>query len=303
LYFYGTKETGKSRAGELLAELAFRAERSTSPTEAVMFREADYYKTSLIIDEIKLLGQDGNKEVLQLLKSRYKRGIRVSRVNINKNGEDAIEKYDVFGATVLCTTEKVGEIIESRTILFTMTKNSNPAVERAIDPARAAALREQLLLFRFKFLAAAIPTPIKPAARRRLGEILTPLLRILLLCAPENTDMMASFNTFISDIEKDREVDKTDTHEYELLQGLAAMLKENKTETNAAEITRRLNQKREKDDLLKPRWISDSLKRLSLKPTHTRSGNVYKLVYAEIQKLCADYGLDIEQIDDPEHPF
>jgi len=38
LYFYGVKETGKSRAGEVLSELAFRAQRLTSLTEATLFR-------------------------------------------------------------------------------------------------------------------------------------------------------------------------------------------------------------------------------------------------------------------------
>ncbi|GAJ20266.1 unnamed protein product, partial [marine sediment metagenome] len=56
LYFYGVKETGKTRAGEVLGELAFRCERLTSPTEATLFRSASYFKTSLIIDEIKLWG-------------------------------------------------------------------------------------------------------------------------------------------------------------------------------------------------------------------------------------------------------
>ncbi|GAI31462.1 unnamed protein product, partial [marine sediment metagenome] len=55
----------------------------------------------------------------------YKRGLKVSRINLNKTGEDQIEYYDTFTSLVICTTESIPDIIESRCILFTMQKNSN----------------------------------------------------------------------------------------------------------------------------------------------------------------------------------
>ncbi|GAI66476.1 unnamed protein product, partial [marine sediment metagenome] len=59
----GVKEAGKARLGEILRELAFRGQVLTTPTEASIFRESEYLKPCLIIDEIKLAGFDANKEV------------------------------------------------------------------------------------------------------------------------------------------------------------------------------------------------------------------------------------------------
>jgi hypothetical protein len=130
LYFYGVKETGKSRAGEVLSELAFRAQRLTSLTEATLFRSVELFKPTLIIDEIKLMGKGGNQGLADLIKTTYKRGLKVSRINLNKYGEDQIEYYDTFSPLVICTTESIPDIIESRCILFIMQKNSNPQIER-----------------------------------------------------------------------------------------------------------------------------------------------------------------------------
>ena len=90
LYFYGVKETGKSRAGEVLSELAFRAQRLTSITEATLFRSVEMLKPTLFVDEIRLWGQGSNQGLADLLKTTYKRGLKVSRINQNKNGEEQL---------------------------------------------------------------------------------------------------------------------------------------------------------------------------------------------------------------------
>ncbi|GAJ20433.1 unnamed protein product, partial [marine sediment metagenome] len=133
LYFHGVQVTGKTRAGEVLAKISFKCERLTSPTEATLFRGASYFKNALVIDEIKLWGSDANQDVQNLIKSRYKRGLKVPRVNLNKEGEDQMEYFDVFAPLVICTTEGLDPIIESRTLLFSMQPNASPSVEKRID--------------------------------------------------------------------------------------------------------------------------------------------------------------------------
>ncbi|GAI80519.1 unnamed protein product, partial [marine sediment metagenome] len=129
LYFFGVHVTGKTRAGEILAKISFKCQRSTAPTEATLFRGASYFKNALVIDEIKLWGSDANQDVANLIKSRYKRGLKVERINLNKTGEDQVEYFDVFAPMIICTTEELTEIIESRCLLFSMQPNVNPSVE------------------------------------------------------------------------------------------------------------------------------------------------------------------------------
>jgi len=123
IYFYGVKETGKTRAIEVLASVAFFAEILTVPTEATLFRAAQYFKTTLFLDELTIWGKNGHPDVANLVKSRYKKGIKVSRINMNKKGEKQVEYYDVFSPLCISSNEKMSPPIEDRSLIFLMQKN------------------------------------------------------------------------------------------------------------------------------------------------------------------------------------
>ena len=184
LYFYGVKETGKTRAGEVLGELAFRAQRMTSITEATLFRSTEMFKPVIIIDEIKLWGQGANQGLQDLLKTVYKRGLKVARINNDKKGEDKIEYFDTFSPVTICTTEELPDIIESRCIHFVMQKNFKSDIEDKIDQDWANDLRERLTLFRAINMDVEL-SETKPIARRRLKEIISPLHQVLILINPD----------------------------------------------------------------------------------------------------------------------
>lgn len=92
LYFYGIKETGKSRAGEVLNELAFRAQRLTSLTEATLFRSVELFKPALIIDEIKLMGKGGNQGLADMLHVHFS---TVNRWFNGINKPNKIQSYHI----------------------------------------------------------------------------------------------------------------------------------------------------------------------------------------------------------------
>ncbi len=96
-------------------------------------------------------------KVARLISSRYKRGIKVPRVNTNKKGEDQIEYYNVFGPLVICTTESIPDTIESRCIVFLMQRNSKVEVEKLIDNEWARWLRDELTLFRVNYFDKTLP--------------------------------------------------------------------------------------------------------------------------------------------------
>ncbi|GAI58125.1 unnamed protein product, partial [marine sediment metagenome] len=187
LYFYGVQVTGKTRAGEVLSKIGFKVERLTAPTEATLFRSASYFKNALVIDEIKLWGRDANENVANLIKSRYKRGLKVSRINLENKGEEQVEYFDVFAPMVICTTEPLNEIIESRCLRFIMRANVNPDVEKSFNETWGQDLRNKLTMFRACYLKPEFEE-IKRVARRRLNEILTPLYQVLMLIAPGRED-------------------------------------------------------------------------------------------------------------------
>jgi len=239
IYFYGLKETGKTRAGEVLEQLAFRCERLTSPTEATLFRSAEYFKTALIIDEIQLWGKNGNAEVERLIKSRYKRGLKVNRCNLNKAGEDQIEYFDVFAPLIISTTFDIPLIIQDRAIRFLMQKNANPGVEKNIDKELAHKLRNQLTVFRANYLDKKLKE-VKPVSRRRLNEIMKPLYQILKIADP---DKEKEFKLIVKDLEKDRQSEEGFTSTAQVVDVLVNFYNEEGEEfLSTKELTNKLNE-------------------------------------------------------------
>ena len=248
IYFYGLKETGKTRAGEVLEQLAFKCERLTSPTEATLFRSAEYFKTTLIIDEVKLWGKNGNEEVERLIKSRYKRGLKVSRCNTNKSGEDMIEYFDVFAPLVLSTTYDIPLIIQDRSIRFLMQKNANASVEGAIDKGLARKLRNKLTVFRANYFSKKLKETGN-VSRRRLNEIMKPLYQILKEVDP---DREKEFKLIVKDLEKDRQSEEGFTSNALVVEEIVKFY--NETGQNfitTQELTKRLNEGKNIDDEVK----------------------------------------------------
>ena len=234
-------------------------ERLTSPTEATLFREAEYFRTSLVIDEIKLWGRGANQQVSQLIKSRYKKGIKVPRVNLNKEGEDQIEYFDVFGPLAICTTESVPPAIESRCITFLMQKNAHADVEQAINEEWASRLRNKLTVFRANYLEKNLPETDQ-IARRRLNEIMTPLYQVLMLVDPERKE---AFQMIVQEIQKAKEEDENLSLEAEIVEKIIDYQEETGQEAFLTrEISEKLNDGRSDKDKLSDRLVSMRIKRL-----------------------------------------
>jgi hypothetical protein len=287
LYFQGVKETGKTRAGEVLGELAYKCERLTSPTEATLFRSAEYFKTALIIDEIQLWGKEGNQEVGRLIKSRYKKGLKVNRINLNKSGEDQVEYFDVFAPLVISTTESIPDIIESRCIRFLMQKNTDLEVERFIDRESARNIRNKLTIFRANFMDQELKE-VKPISRRRLNEILNPLYQILMEIDPE---LESEFKIIVKDLEQAKDVEEEFTIEAEIVETVLEYYNENKEMTFLTnEIVRRLNKDRSERDEFSSGFIGRRLGNLGFKKKRLINGKRgFNFELGFLEKLTAQY--------------
>lgn len=271
LYFYGVKETGKSRAGEVLSELAFRAQRLTSLTEATLFRSVEMFKPTLIIDEIKLLGKGGNQGLADLIKTTYKRGLKVSRINLNKSGEDQIEYYDTFTPLVICTTESIPDIIESRCILFTMQKNNNPQIEKMIDKKWANDLRERLTVFRANYINKELPEA-QYIARGRLNEIMFPLYQSLLLVGPERKN---EFIDIVKRIQKSKENEDGMSLDAEIVKAIDDEYRETQNKQFLTQvISKRLNEIRSENEEISDRAVSNRIKRLGFDKIRIKNGRM-----------------------------
>jgi len=256
IYLYGVKETGKTRAMEVLASVAFFAEILTAPTEATIFRAAQYFKTTLFLDELKIWGKDGNPDVANLVKSRYKRGIKVSRINMNKKGEKQVEYYDVFSPLCISSNEKMSAPIEDRSLIFLMQKNVKPEVEAEVDQNEAQNLRDRLTAWRAKHLFEDLPKVNSPA-RRRLGEITTPLVQAAILAGVNDQilDELAGCITNIAERRKEMESVSFEAEIVFAIKELRDLELTEREEFTTKELTEQVNKERPDNEPLKTRTV------------------------------------------------
>jgi len=305
LNVFGVKETGKTRVGEICYLLSFRCERLTSPTEATVFRSAHYFQTTLVIDEIKLWGHDGNKGVANLIKSRYKRGMRVARTNLNRAGEDQIEYFDVFAPLAICSTETMPDIIKSRCVTFIMQRNINHNVENEIDTQEAQKIREELTLLRSKYFDLDLPT-IKPVARRRLNEIMMPLVQI---CSIMDSSRMEELLDFIQHQELCRRDEESETIECVIVRAIHdhyALAEDSVFLTH--DIRAEINKDRSQKDLCSDRYVASCINRLGFEKARAKSGPAkgrrgFHHDEDLLNKLLGNYGIEVDNRNKSDSPM
>ena len=238
LYFTGLKGTGKSRSGQIANKLAYKCLLETMPTAPVLFRTSELFSNALVIDEAKFWGSDMDRDLARIVMSRYKRGVIVSRVDMNKKGEMTVELHNVFGPLVICTESNIPEPIEDRTIKFQMKENESPEVEDDWDLTTEQALIDLLTLFRAKFKGKGLPKHEK-LARRRLNEILSPLYKILLLV---DESRKGEFVEFVETIKTSRVADEATSENATIVSIFIEIYNEGKDYALTQDVAKRYNQ-------------------------------------------------------------
>ncbi|MBA7512975.1 hypothetical protein ES705_04984 [subsurface metagenome] len=238
LYFVGLKATGKSRAGKIACKLAYKCFPSVLPSPAVVFRSADYFQNALVIDEAKFWGSDMDKDLARIILSRYERGMTVPRVNQDKKGEKQIELHNVFGPLIICTETNIPEPMEDRSIKFQMKRNESPEVEDDWDLTEEQRLIDLLTLFRARFYNEKFPQHER-IARRRLGQILSPLYKILLLADKSRTE---EFKGFIKEEETGRKIEEATSDNATIISILIDFYNEGEDIVATQDIAKRYNQ-------------------------------------------------------------
>lgn len=151
LNFYGTMETGKSKANEILAKLSFRGWNATFVTPPSLFRVCENWHPCLCLDETETILK--NPEIVGLLNASYRKGVTVPRQVPNADGTFETQFFETFGFRALSGTHQLPPTLTSRSIVFHMRKAVRP-IRLFIDEQRAHALRNKLLAYRFKTMLA-----------------------------------------------------------------------------------------------------------------------------------------------------
>jgi len=181
----GPYSSGKSRVLEVLGEICFNSVLSPNISPAAIARLIEKYRGTLFLDEFQHLDTPDKKEIIKLLNSGYREGMRYVRV-----GEKDVEVYNVSGFKVFAAVEELVRSLQTRSIeinMMELPKGKEDMVRFTIDRNRAKELKARLLYFRLKYLGKSDENDPENLCReifekgvkdRRLIEISLPLYYI-----------------------------------------------------------------------------------------------------------------------------
>jgi hypothetical protein len=145
------KESGKTRALEVLELLTPNPLSIINTTIAAVFRLLDQETSTILFDEVDSVfavkTAPGYEELRALLNGGYRRGATVARV-VGEGKKMRVQRFSVFAATVLAAIGDLPDTIESRAIIVPMRRRApdEPVApfrrRRALDAATE--LREAL---------------------------------------------------------------------------------------------------------------------------------------------------------------
>ncbi|OPY34573.1 MAG: hypothetical protein A4E32_00303 [Methanomassiliicoccales archaeon PtaU1.Bin124] len=151
--FRGSRDTGKTRGATVLMKVCYRGMRASGAASfASIFREAERWRGTLLINEGDMGKSDETNELIKFLNERYERGGGVWR-STPKTFET--EVFNAFGPTIITTRAEIADdALESRCFLILSERTDRVDIQSNLPPSfeeEAAELRAMLMTFRFKW--------------------------------------------------------------------------------------------------------------------------------------------------------
>lgn len=224
------KESGKTKALNVLSELAYRAVTTVSVTAPALFRAIETWHITLLIDEAEYqIKQDteSGQALYGCLNGGYKRGSYAIRVE----GDASLRlpaTYDVFGFKAIAATKIFHPTLESRSIVINMREGLPE--EELINEQTAQIIRAKLLFWRFEHLTK-LPI-LKPISRKgRLIEMFIPLFttaqalkRTEGISKPISyEDLIDLMNIKIKEMEKQRKEEEKQSPEAMIIEAISIL--------------------------------------------------------------------------------
>lgn len=230
LYLSGPYGSGKTRVLETLAAVAFRPLFTTVLTPAAIFRTAEAWKPTFLVDESHIGGNDG-VDLQAVLNNRYKRGVATIRC---KPKSFETQTFNVFGPTAIAGPS-ITRALATRSLSGVMAKTTKP-LPRRVHAGWARALRVKLVALRLAFYGASLPEAPR-LADGRLDELVSSLHSLLLLLDPSRDQ---EFREAAAGQIHRHTADERDCMEAELAEALAGLEPDAEGRISVAEVVEAL---------------------------------------------------------------
>jgi hypothetical protein len=183
----GDYGTGKTRFLLTVGSLCYKPIfASGASTVSPIFRLLESFQGTLVIDECDFRFGDEKAELVKILNNGNVRGFPVLRSDANNKGEFNPNAYHVFGPKIVATRGDFDDrALESRFLTEDMgsakLRDDIPINLPKEHKAEALAIRNKLLLFRFRNLSKQLPSAalVDRSLEPRLNQIFVPLLSII----------------------------------------------------------------------------------------------------------------------------
>lgn len=238
---------------------------SGASTTSPLFRILDSIGGTLIIDESDFRMSDEKNELSKILNNGNAKGFPVLRSEGNGKGEYNPRAYQVFGPKLVAVRRSFEDrALESRFLTEDMGQHTMrediPINLPASHAAEALALRNKLLLFRFRNLGKSnisedlIDRRIEP----RLNQVFAPLLSII-----DDSDLRASLRNVLREHHQDMVAERGLDTEAEILAIIRDIAGERENpRLSVGEITQRFSELHgeDYDRKITQRWIGGVLR-------------------------------------------
>lgn len=311
LFFYGTKNSGKTRGLEILKELCYRGILGSTVSTAALYRIIQKFHPTILLDEADSWTREKRQEIIGILNSGYRKGSLAIRCATGKNTENEVQYFDVFGFKAIAGTEGLKETLESRCIIIPMMTNRRP-VKLFIDKEKANSLRTRLLMWRLIHFQkrkgdisdvsdvnsggmAALTEEEVPGVLRETNNSRIIELFFFLYKYADEIDRKSLLEYSIEEGKKQSILEQI-SNEAEVLQILVDLSLELQNKFIATKlITDRFNAVREKNDWWRSRSIGRIVRRLGFPSKRTNKIRGIELEEIRLRRQCTRYSIDYKQ--------
>ena len=142
------KGSGKTLLMEVLREIVFNGELLTNPTEAVVFRDVEYNKITMLLDEVEQLqkqDRDTHGAVMRVLNGGFNKSGKVKRVEKNSKGEQKVVEFSAYGPKIFAGISQIDDVLRDRTFKIALwRKRKDEKTERFKQTSEITKLQREL---------------------------------------------------------------------------------------------------------------------------------------------------------------
>ncbi len=300
LFFYGKKQSGKSRVLDFLERLSFNSVKVKGVSTASLADSVDGVRGTFLVDQAELLSSLKYQELLGMLTDSYTIGGGKRRVVDFKNKERRLREFETYGFKGFASTRDIDSDLKDRCILVPMVRAEKeyPYPEAHLPIWKE--LRDKL--YRLSLTRWPDVRQLYPGAgmrvKQRVRELWRPLETVLTLEAVPPSEVQTILDVFLEAMEE-TQAGLNET-ENELFRALFRLLDATPTRTMTAEEIRKEmtgvetgEGRKFKSERALETWIGTKVSRLYLYSEKLRKDEKGKRPYSftreQVEKIYARY--------------